>query len=75
MNQVVVGVHSSMKNGCDLVIGDSMVKNIDSKKLTRAAKRKAVCHSYSGAAVKQINEKLEGHLKKDHYCFVELYVL
>jgi hypothetical protein len=35
----------------DLVIGDSMVKNIDSEKLERAAKQKTVCHSYSGATV------------------------
>ena len=65
---------SSMKNGCDLVIGDSMVKNIDSKKLTRAAKRKAVCHSYSGATVKQINEKLEERLKEDHYDKIIIHV-
>ena len=65
---------SSMKNGCDLVIGDSMVKDIDSKKLTRAAKIKAVCHFYSGATVKQINEKLEEHLKEDHYDKIIIHV-
>ena len=40
-----------------LVIGDSMVKNIDDRKLERAARAKTVCHSYSGATVKQIEEK------------------
>ena len=39
-----------------LVIGDSMVKNIDEKKLKRAAKKATVCHSYSGARVCQIEE-------------------
>ena len=34
-----------------LLIGDSMVKNIDYKKLERAARKKTVCHSYSGAKV------------------------
>ena len=42
-----------------LVIGDSMVKNIDSKKIERASRHKSVCHSYSGAKVKQIEEKLK----------------
>ena len=32
-----------------LVIGDSMVKNIEEKKIERAARGKTVCHSYSGA--------------------------
>jgi hypothetical protein len=41
-----------------LVIGDSMVKNIDDRKLERAARAKTVCHSYSGATVKQIEEKV-----------------
>ena len=42
-----------------LVIGDSMVKNIDGKELKRAAKKATVCHSYSGARVGQIKEKIE----------------
>ena len=42
-----------------LVIGDSMVKNIDDRKLERAARAKTVCHSYSGATVKQIEEKID----------------
>ena len=37
-----------------LVIGDSMVKNIDEKKIERAARGKTVCHSYSGATVSQL---------------------
>ena len=40
-----------------LVIGDSMVKNIDSKKIERACGHKSVCHS--GAKVKQIEDKLK----------------
>ena len=35
-----------------LIIGDSMVKNIDSLKISRAAKTKSTqCHSYSGARI------------------------
>ena len=42
-----------------LIIRDSMVKNIDEKKLERAAKKATVCHSYSGARLGQIKEKIE----------------
>ena len=42
-----------------LVIGDSMVKIIDQNKIGRAARSNATCHSYSGATVEQINQKLE----------------
>jgi hypothetical protein len=42
-----------------LVIGDSMVKNINSKKIERATGHRSVCHSYSGARVKQIEEKIK----------------
>ena len=51
----------------DLVIGDSMVKNIDSRKLERAARRKVVCHSYSGATVRQIQAKVNEHWNEDHH--------
>jgi hypothetical protein len=34
-----------------LVIGDSMVKNINEKKIERAARGKSICHSYSGATI------------------------
>ena len=44
-----------------LVIGDSMVKHIDGNKITRAGKRKAICHSYSGATVGQIQSKVYNH--------------
>ena len=50
----------------DLVIGDSMVKNIDSEKLETAAKQKTVCHSYSGATVEQIHQKIEEYWNEDH---------
>jgi hypothetical protein len=36
-----------------------MVKNIDYKKLERAARKKTVCHSYSRAKVVQIEEKID----------------
>ena len=42
-----------------LVIGDSMIKNIKREKIKRASGQKSVCHSYSGARVKQIEEKLK----------------
>ena len=42
-----------------LVIGDSMVKHIDGNKIGRAARSKAVCHSYSGATVNQLARKFD----------------
>lgn len=42
-----------------LVIGDSMVKHIDNQKVERAARGKAVCHSYSGATVDQLKQKIQ----------------
>ena len=42
-----------------LVIGDSMVKHIDGNKIARAGKRKAICHSYSGETVGQIQNKIQ----------------
>lgn len=53
------------KESIDLVIGDSMVKNIDNMKLTRAAKKRTVCHSYSGATVVQIAAKFDEHVKEE----------
>ena len=44
-----------------LVIGDSMIKNINSTKIERASGNKSVCHSYSGARVKQIEGKLKNY--------------
>ncbi len=41
------------KEKMTLVIGDSMVKNINSKKIERASGHKSVCHSYSRARVKE----------------------
>ena len=49
-----------------LVIGDSMVKNMDEKKLKRAAKKATVCHSYSGARIGQIKEKIEDYWNEDN---------
>lgn len=58
-----------------LVIGDSMVKNINSRKLERAARSKTICHSYSGATVGQIKEKVESYWNEDqHYEKVILHV-
>ena len=48
-----------------LVIGDSMVKNIDQRKLERAAKKKTVCHSYSEAKVGHIREKIQQYWNED----------
>jgi hypothetical protein len=49
-----------------LLIGDSMVKNSDYKKLERAAREKTVCHSYSGAKVGQIKEKIDEYWSENH---------
>ena len=42
-----------------------MVKNIDNNKLSKAAKKRTVCHSYSGATVEQIATKFDQHTKED----------
>lgn len=48
------------KNGSKvLVLGDSMVKNIDNSKISRAAREQSCCHSYRGATVDQLQEKFK----------------
>lgn len=42
-----------------LLIGDSMVKHMDNKKLGRAARCKVTCHSYGGAKIKDISTKIK----------------
>jgi hypothetical protein len=44
-----------------LVIGDSMVKNIDGGKIGRAARSKAISHSYSRTTVNQHTKKFENY--------------
>lgn len=44
-----------------------MMKNIDNNKLERAARGKTVSHSYSGATVGQIEEKIEEHWNEDEH--------
>ena len=41
------------------VVGDSIVKNIDSTKISNAAGVEAACKSYSGAKITEIKEKLQ----------------
>jgi hypothetical protein len=49
-----------------LIIGDSMVKNIDNLKISRAAKTKSTqCHSYSGARIQHLEEKIKEHWSDD----------
>ena len=57
-----------------IVIGDSMIKHIDSKKIERAAGSKSVSHSYSGARVNQINEKFKEHRNQEQYDCIILHV-
>ena len=57
-----------------LVIGDSMVKHIDENKIARAARNKAISHSYSGATVNQISEKFDYQTEKSHYDTIILHV-
>ena len=42
-----------------LIIGDSMVKHIEEKKISRAARGMFTCHSYSGAKVKDIHQNFQ----------------
>ena len=50
-----------------------MVKKIDQSKIGRAARSNPTCHSYSGATVKQIKEKLERD-GNHGFCMVILHV-
>ena len=57
-----------------LVIGNSMVKNIDACKIGRAARSKAISHSYSGATVNQLTEKFENHQSEQEFSTVIIHV-
>ena len=57
-----------------LVIGDSMVKNIDQQKIQRAAGDQSVVHWYSGAKVDQIMTKIKNGIMKDQFETVILHV-
>ena len=58
-------INTTTQEKAVLLIGDSMVKNIDRKKLERAARKNTVCHSYSGAKVGQIKEKIKQYWSED----------
>ena len=49
-----------------LIIGDSMVENISNSKISRAAKTESTCHSYSGARIQHLKEKIKDHRSDDH---------
>ena len=57
-----------------LVIGDPMVKHIDGNKIARAARNKAISHSYSGATVNQISAKFEDQTEKSQHDTIILHV-
>ena len=42
-----------------LIIGDSMIKNIDNAKVERAFRDKASSHSYSGATITNVHNKIK----------------
>ena len=77
-NNVVTMKKSSTKQSQEkavLVIGDSMVKHIDGNKIGRAARGKAMSHSYSGATVNQLAKKPdENHAEKEQYNTIILHV-
>ena len=57
-----------------LVIGDSMVKNIDEKKIERAARGKIIFHSYSGATVPQLRQKFQENCDEEKYKAIILHI-
>ena len=57
-----------------LIIGDSMVKNIDRKKIERAAGNTSICHSYSGAKIRDITEKLKEQAKNEQFNSIVIHV-
>jgi hypothetical protein len=57
-----------------LVIGDSMVKNIDEKKIERAERGKSICHSYSGATIPQLRQKFQENCDEEKYKAIILHI-
>ena len=57
-----------------LVIGDSMMKNIDEKKIERAARGKSICHSYSGATIPQMGQKFQENCDEKKYKAIILHI-
>ena len=59
-----------------LILGDSMVKHIDEKNISRAAKMKSSCKTYSGATVEKLQDHLESEWCNDgeHYEAIVLHV-
>ena len=52
-----------------------MVKHIDGNKIGRAARGKAISHSYSGATVNQLAKKFdENHAEEEQYNTILLHV-
>ena len=51
-----------------------MVKHIDGNKIARAARNKAISHSYSGATVNQISAKFDDQTEKSQYDTTILHV-
>ena len=52
-----------------------MVKNIEEKKIEREARGKTVCHSYSGATISQLHQKLiEDNCHDNEYETIILYI-
>ena len=77
-NNVVTMKKSSTKQSQEkavLVIGDSMVKHIDGNKIGRAARGKAISHSYSVATVNQLAKKFdENHVEEEQFNTIILHV-
>jgi hypothetical protein len=58
-----------------LVIGDSVFKHIDLSKIEQAAGCQSIVHSYSGAKVEQIGNKIKEYCSADdQYSAVILHV-
>ena len=57
-----------------LVIGDSMIKHIDQQKIQRASGDQSVVHSYSGAKVDEIKNKIKHSMEKDQFETIILHV-
>ena len=57
-----------------MYIDHSMVKHIDGNKIARAARNKAISHSYSGTTVNQISAKFDDQTEKSQYDTIILHV-
>ena len=57
-----------------LIIGDSMLKNIDNVRIERACRGKASSHSYSGATITNLHNKIKDNWSNKGQCYSAILI-